>query len=192
MDEHIVVLHGFIKKSQLTPADDLALARRRKREDFQAVAIKEVLAWQIEQAMKAKNLSRSALATRMKTSRNQIGRLLDPKDGNVTLATLQRAAVSWDGHSGWSSFKRRAWFARRSDAANLTMRVENDPDVSGIIHIIMEIKELPIGDQKKFWPAQAVIDLQPDIDRVLQWANESGFACCRNLLARSESLLQCP
>ena len=42
--------------------------------------------------MKANNISRNALATRMKTSRSQIGRLLDPKDGNVTLATLQRAA----------------------------------------------------------------------------------------------------
>lgn len=61
-------------------------------EDFQAVAIKEVLAWQIEQAMKANNISRSALATRMRTSRSQVARLLDPKDGNVTLATLQRAA----------------------------------------------------------------------------------------------------
>ena len=28
----IVVLHGFIKKTQKTPDDDLALARRRKRE----------------------------------------------------------------------------------------------------------------------------------------------------------------
>jgi phage-related protein len=30
MDDRIVVLHGFIKKTQKTPADDLALARRRK------------------------------------------------------------------------------------------------------------------------------------------------------------------
>jgi antitoxin HicB len=42
--------------------------------------------------MKAQNLSRRRLAERMGTSRSQIGRLLDPKDGNVTLATLQRAA----------------------------------------------------------------------------------------------------
>jgi transcriptional regulator with XRE-family HTH domain len=42
--------------------------------------------------MKTNNLSRSALAARMKTSRSQIRRLLDPKDGNVTLSTLQRAA----------------------------------------------------------------------------------------------------
>jgi len=51
-----------------------------------------VLAWQIEQAMKAGKMSRSALAQRMQTSRSQIQRLLDPKDGNVTLNTLQRAA----------------------------------------------------------------------------------------------------
>jgi antitoxin HicB len=84
------------KKTSRSPAklsalDDF-LKGEGKLEDFQAVAIKEVLAWQIEQAMKANNLSRSALAMRMKTSRSQVGRLLDPKDGNVTLATLQRAA----------------------------------------------------------------------------------------------------
>jgi antitoxin HicB len=62
------------------------------RETFQAVAIKEVLAWQIEQAMKEQKLSRRRLAERMGTSRSQISRLLDPTDGNVTLATLQRAA----------------------------------------------------------------------------------------------------
>jgi transcriptional regulator with XRE-family HTH domain len=56
------------------------------------VAVKEVLAWQISEAMKANKLSRSSLAERMKTSRSQVRRLLDPKDGNVTLATLQRAA----------------------------------------------------------------------------------------------------
>ena len=56
------------------------------------MAVKEVLAWQIEQAMKDQKLSRKRLAERMGTSRSQISRLLDPKDGNVTLATLQRAA----------------------------------------------------------------------------------------------------
>ena len=37
------------------------------------------------------NVSRNDLAQRMKTSRSQIGRLLDPKDGNIAPATLQRA-----------------------------------------------------------------------------------------------------
>jgi antitoxin HicB len=71
--------------------DDL-LGEEGVREDFQAVAVKEVLAFQIEEAMKAQKLSRRRLAERMGTSRSQISRLLDPKDGNVTLATLQRAA----------------------------------------------------------------------------------------------------
>lgn len=68
------------------------LAAEGKREEFEAVAVKEVLAWQIGEAMKANKISRNGLAQRMKTSRSQIGRLLDPKDGNVTLNTLQRAA----------------------------------------------------------------------------------------------------
>ena len=84
------------KKSRRSPAklstlDDF-LKQDGKLDEFQATAIKEVLAWQIAEAMKANNISRSGLATRMKTSRSQIGRLLDPNDGNVTLATLQRAA----------------------------------------------------------------------------------------------------
>jgi len=71
---------------------DEFLEEEGTREAFQATAIKEVLAWQIEKAMKAKGLSRKRLATQMGTSRSQISRLLDPSDGNVTLVTLQRAA----------------------------------------------------------------------------------------------------
>lgn len=71
---------------------DTMLAEEGKLEEFQAVAIKEVLAWQIENAMKEQHLSRKRLAERMGTSRSQVSRLLDPKDGNVTITTLQRAA----------------------------------------------------------------------------------------------------
>lgn len=79
--------------TDLRNTDDLStldgfLAEEGKLEVFQAVAIKEVLARQIEEAMKAEKLSRK----KMGTSRSQVTRLLDPKDGNVTLATLQRAA----------------------------------------------------------------------------------------------------
>ena len=68
------------------------LKQQGKLEEFEAVAVKEVLAWQISEAMKSQNMSRKRLAERMKTSRSQVSRLLDPNDGNVTLATLQRAA----------------------------------------------------------------------------------------------------
>lgn len=77
--------------AKLTTLDDF-LGEEGKRDEFEAIAVKEVLAWQIGQAMKEENISRNNLAQRMKTSRSQIGRLLDPKDGNVTLTTLQRAA----------------------------------------------------------------------------------------------------
>jgi antitoxin HicB len=76
----------------LTSLDEF-LAEEGKLEEFQGVAIKEVIAWQIEQAMKAGKLSRKRLAERMGTSRSQVSRLLDPADGNVTLQTLQRAAT---------------------------------------------------------------------------------------------------
>ncbi|MBV8754305.1 MAG: XRE family transcriptional regulator [Hyphomicrobiales bacterium] len=62
--------------------------------NFEACAVKQALAYQIADAMKSQNLSRRVLAERMKTSRSQISRLLDPKAGNVTLMTLQRAATT--------------------------------------------------------------------------------------------------
>lgn len=62
-------------------------------EEFQARAIKEVIAWQLQQAMNAHNISKRRLATLMRTSRTQIDRMLDPHDGNVTIETLQRAAA---------------------------------------------------------------------------------------------------
>lgn len=61
--------------------------------EFQAKAIKEVIAWQLAEAMRDRKLSKSALAALMKTSRTQINRVLDPNDGNVTIETLQRAAA---------------------------------------------------------------------------------------------------
>lgn len=61
-------------------------------EEFQARAIKEVIAWQLADAMRERNLSKNKLATLMGTSRTQVTRVLDPNDGNVTIETLQRAA----------------------------------------------------------------------------------------------------
>lgn len=62
-------------------------------EEFQARAVKEVIAWQLGQAMKKRKLSKRRLAVMMHTSRTQVDRVLDPSDGNVTIETLQRAAA---------------------------------------------------------------------------------------------------
>ncbi|MDI3468325.1 MAG: hypothetical protein OJF62_000388 [Pseudolabrys sp.] len=56
------------------------------------LAIKEIIADQIKVAMDKKGLSKTAMAARMKTSRRQLDRLLDPANGSVTLTTLRRAA----------------------------------------------------------------------------------------------------
>ncbi|HJQ17665.1 MAG TPA: Fis family transcriptional regulator [Allosphingosinicella sp.] len=60
--------------------------------EFQARAIKEVIAWQLAEAMRERKLSKNRLAMMMHTSRTQVNRVLDPNDGNVTIETLQRAA----------------------------------------------------------------------------------------------------
>ena len=77
--------------AKLSTLDEL-LGADGKLEAFEAVAVKEVLAWQLAEAMRAGKISRKGLAERMGTSRSQVSRLLDPKDGNVTLSTLQRAS----------------------------------------------------------------------------------------------------
>ncbi len=61
-------------------------------EDTTEHAIKRVIAFQLAEAMKAEGMTKIAMAARLKTSRSQLDRLLDPSSGNVTLATLARAA----------------------------------------------------------------------------------------------------
>jgi antitoxin HicB len=61
-------------------------------EEAQTQAVKEVIAWQLAEAMKAQNISKNKMATLLKTSRTQVDRLLDPKN-DITLGSLQRAAA---------------------------------------------------------------------------------------------------
>ena len=61
-------------------------------EEAQAQAVKEVVAWQLAEAMKKRKISKKKMATQLKTSRSQVDRLLDPKS-DITLSSLQRAAA---------------------------------------------------------------------------------------------------
>ena len=61
-------------------------------EEAQARAIKEVVVWQLTEAMEKQSLTKTRLAVMLKTSRSQVDRLLDPTR-DVTLSTLQRAAA---------------------------------------------------------------------------------------------------
>ena len=55
---------------------------------------KKVLAYDIAKAMKAKRITPSEMARRMRTSREAVYRLLDPVRTGVTLDSLQRAALA--------------------------------------------------------------------------------------------------
>ena len=116
----MVLLHGSIKKTQATPMKELKLAERRMKEygrygeenphlgstlesllredgtyeEAKNQTIKSVLAYKLEEAMKAQNLSKVRMAERMETSRSQLDRLLDPENEGVTLHTLKRAAAA--------------------------------------------------------------------------------------------------
>ena len=61
-------------------------------EEAQAQAIKEVVAWQLADAMKKKKMSKKKMAALLKTSRTQVDRLLDARN-DITLSSLQRAAA---------------------------------------------------------------------------------------------------
>ena len=67
------------------------LKEERIYEETQTQAIKEVVAWQLAEAMKARKLSRARVAVLLKTSRTQVNRLLDPTH-DITLSSLQRVA----------------------------------------------------------------------------------------------------
>lgn len=60
--------------------------------ETETVALKRVIAFQLEQEMARTGLSKTELAARMETSRSAVDRLLDPENHAVTLRTLGRAA----------------------------------------------------------------------------------------------------
>ena len=62
-------------------------------EEAQATAIKRVIAYQIQQIMRKKHLTKKEMTARMHIkSRIQLDRLLDPDNVSVTLLTLEKAA----------------------------------------------------------------------------------------------------
>lgn len=82
-----------MSKKHIGSSFDGFLEEEGTLEEATEVAIKRVLAWQIEQAMKQENLNKVEMARRMRTSRSQLDRLLDPRQTHVKLHTMQRAAA---------------------------------------------------------------------------------------------------
>ena len=61
--------------------------------EAEAIAVKRVVAYQIAELMEETQLTKTAMARRMETSRAALDRLLDPTNESVTLHTLERAAL---------------------------------------------------------------------------------------------------
>lgn len=81
-------------KKHIGSSFDDFLAEEAMLEETTAVAIKRVIAWQIAQEMQAQQLTKTALAKRMRTSRAALNRLLDENDASLTLTTLASAAAA--------------------------------------------------------------------------------------------------
>jgi antitoxin HicB len=113
----IVLLHGFIKKTQRTPTTILNWQRNASRsgsmarsnphtgstfdeflkdegifDEVQARALKRAITEQLEESMQAAKLTKLEMARKMATSRSQLDRVLDPGNVSVQLDTLIKAA----------------------------------------------------------------------------------------------------
>jgi predicted XRE-type DNA-binding protein len=62
-------------------------------EEVEAGAIKKIISYQLRQAIESEQLTKTALAKRLETSRAAIDRLLDPENESITLLTLKKAAT---------------------------------------------------------------------------------------------------
>jgi len=81
-----------VSKKNLGSSIDDFLKEEGIFEEAQTQAVREVIAWQLAQAMKEKKISKDRMAELLKTSRAQVDRLLDARN-DITLSSLQRAAA---------------------------------------------------------------------------------------------------
>ena len=88
-----------MSKKNIGSSFDDFLQEESLLESSTAVALKRVIAWQIDQEMKAQKLTKTELAKRMHTSRAALNRLLDENDASLTLTTLASAAAALDKKS---------------------------------------------------------------------------------------------
>jgi antitoxin HicB len=83
---------GAMSRKHMGSSIDDFLKEEGIFDEAQVQAVKEVVAWQLAEAMKEKNISKARMAQLLKTSRTQVDRLLDAKN-DITLSSLQRAAA---------------------------------------------------------------------------------------------------
>jgi antitoxin HicB len=80
------------KKKHLGSSFDAFLESEELLTEANAVAVKRVLAWKLQESMEKNGLTKSEMAGRMHTSRSALSRFLDPENISITLATMEKAA----------------------------------------------------------------------------------------------------
>ena len=83
-----------MEKQNIGSEFDDFLAEEGSLGEVTAIAVKRVIAWQIEQEMSAQKITKTAMAKKMRTSRASLNRLLDEHDTSLTLTTLVGAAAA--------------------------------------------------------------------------------------------------
>src|SRR5437667_12299939 len=84
-----------MKQQHIGSNFDDFLKEERLLAECEAGALKRVVAWQLEQEMKRRKISRAKLASRMKTNRAAIDRLFAKNESSVTLQFLEQAALAF-------------------------------------------------------------------------------------------------
>ncbi len=80
------------KKGRIGSSFEDFLKEEGTYDETSATAVKRVLAWQLEQAMSQKRMSKNQMAKAMNTSRSQLDRILDPDNDRIQLDTVIKAA----------------------------------------------------------------------------------------------------
>jgi antitoxin HicB len=70
------------------------LAEEGIRPDVEVLALKRVVALELQQILEHEHITKTQLASRMKTSRASLDRILDPTNPSLTVATLGKAAAA--------------------------------------------------------------------------------------------------
>jgi len=83
----------MVKRKHIGQGFDNFLQEEGIYEQVQLNALKKTLAYQIKNMMDEQGIRKTEMATRMKTSRSSLERLLNEQTYNVTIATISKAAA---------------------------------------------------------------------------------------------------
>lgn len=82
----------MISKKHIGSNFDEFLQNEGILEESQAIALKRVIAYALEEKMIKENISKNRIAKDLETSRTAVDRLLDPQNTSITLATIEKVS----------------------------------------------------------------------------------------------------